>query len=389
MTLFDAPPEGPPRRERRSRGRRVWPFAVLLVAVLAGGTLVGTGVLSDWLQPPADAAPSEPPRMEAPEPEPDAPLPEPEPEVQELLERLHLSEEGRRLFLVNSPQIVDGPRIRELCAGHGHAATDEETYHTVGCYGASIGIVIFRPGDDRLRDSMVTIAVHELLHAAYEVLEPGERARLEQLLAAEVARVPADDPVHGQIDASVGGREEALVTERFAYLGTQVRLPDGFDPELEEIYARYIADRDALVDTYVRAQAVVPEVQAAVEAMWQDVLGREHAEAHDAAQLEADRTAYDEVLARYNADADEFNRTPPEERSRYTVTLTYPDGRTEQLPWDESLTVRHNELEGMRSDIEARQSALAERQAETARLRAEAEAARADLESLARAMLPQ
>lgn len=170
--------------------------------------------------------------------------PDPDVEIAQLADHMGLTAEGRLIFYDAEPAIVDGPEIARIC-------TDGEElpgglYHA-GCYLGTDRIFLLR---ERRTPVLVTTAAHELLHAAYRRMSDTERTHIDALVTVEMARVPADDPIHAQIEASVGDNPQARPDEKFAYLGSQVLLPGGFAPELDAVYARYFTDRAGLAGAH-------------------------------------------------------------------------------------------------------------------------------------------
>lgn len=385
MTFFETPPETPRRRTRRRGSSGV---AWLLTALLAGGlAAAAVGPLGSFLPRTADQshtvrvpADDEGTVAVAEDPAPPEPAWEPTPEVAALLQQMVLTDEGRALFLSTQPQLVDVEGVRRLCSDRDEATQDG--WHVAGCYFGQGRIAILRPGDPRLADRTVTTAVHELLHAAYASFGTSERADVDRMLEAATASLATDAPVHASIAASAGDDPRSVATERFAYLGSQVRSAPVWDPALERVYARWIADRSAIVDAYDREAAVLPDTQAAVQARWNEVSGREQSEAVEAAQLAADQAAHAEASAAYESDQQRFDGMPVEERAMYTATRTYPDGRVEQMTWEQSLITRRGELDAQRAELDARGADLDARRAATLELRRQAEAASADLDAL-------
>ncbi|WP_188756050.1 hypothetical protein [Microbacterium album] len=165
-----------------------------------------------------------------------------EPDVAAIADSMFLTEEGREIFTAAQPELLDADGIAEVCGPHAG-----------GCF-LSTGnarhldrIYILWPDDPRYRHAVITTAAHELLHAAYERLEPPVRERVDEILAEEVVRIPPGDELHGRIETSVGDKEGNRPTELFAYLGSEIMPEGGFPPELEAVYARYFTDRAALV----------------------------------------------------------------------------------------------------------------------------------------------
>ncbi|GAA3932601.1 hypothetical protein [Microbacterium soli] len=390
MTLFES--DGPDRSVKEPASGRRRGIVAAVVVVIGIGALVAV-VLSAVLGGPGSESPSDPPDgRAAPFVEVEAPPPPLTGETAELADRMQLSDEGRELFARTRPELVGADEIGEVCADAVHGQSED--WSVRGCFlltsaeGRPGRIYVYRPGDDRLVDAMVTVAAHELLHAVYANMRADERAVVDELMPAAAARVPADDPVHAQITASVGDEDDSRATEQFAYLGSQVALDGGFDPALEEIYAGVFTDRMALVEAHRRSLDAVDDVLAAVKSAWAHVAEQEQANAQQRAQLDADRAAYDEAVRAYDADRAEFDATPAEERERWQVTLTPKGGEPMTMSWEESLTYRHEELERYRVDIEERARSLADAEAATAALRAETEALRADALALLRAANP-
>lgn len=382
MTLVGQRPS--PRRCPRRRAAR----AAIIIAGALAGMLAFTGCVGHR-QLRLETYPSQASVVPA-TPVADAP-PLPDAEVVALADRMFLTAEGRAMFFATQPRLADAEEIETACADASDAEGDGR--FTGGCFvGAqhrdADRVFIFRPSDERLAESMVTVAAHELLHAAYARFSPMERASVDSLVAEAASGVPGDDPVHGQIEWSAGGDATKRATEQFAYLGSQVELRSGFPAELEDIYARLFTDRTALVDTHRRATSVVQDTIAAADAAFSAAAAQESQNANARAQLDADRRGYEGALAAYSVDVERFNATPVEERPRWQVTMQPAGAETITMSWEASLIYRRDELERFRNDLEARNSMLVGAEAAAADLRADAEQRRADAIDLVRAANP-
>lgn len=237
MTFFE--PEGPgewvvPRAARPRRGNRARNALTVIgsglgTVVLIIGMLILTSPPDErfaafgFLMPPGD-------------------------EVVEMADQMHLTDEGRAIFFDTKPELLSSDELAERCAETTADNPEADEYLIMGCYGGYDRIAILQPENGLFASFAVTTAAHELLHAAYARLSFQDQTRLDQLTEAAVDLIPADDPVHGQIAASVGVHEQSAGTERFAYLGTQV--PD-LSPALEKVFSRYIDDRETIVDQYL------------------------------------------------------------------------------------------------------------------------------------------
>ncbi|WP_206447526.1 hypothetical protein [Agrococcus sp. KRD186] len=383
MTLVEQRPSSTPRR----LGRRAARTAITIAGTLAGAL----GLTACVGQPPLQLETYPSPAAVVPATPTAAALPLPDAEVVELADRMFLTAEGRTTFYATQPTLADAEAIETACADAVDAGA--EGWFTGGCF---VGgqhrdadrIFVFRPGDERLAESMVTVAAHELLHAAYARLSLLDRATVDGLVAEAAASVPSDDPVLEQIERSTDGDASTRANEQFAYLGSQITLQSGFPAQLEDVYARLFTDRSALVDTHRRAASVVEETIAAAEAAIASAAAQESQTARDRAQLEADRGGYEAALAAYSADLERFNATPLEERARWEVTLQPEGAEPITMSWEASLTYRHDELERFRGDLESRASALSAAEAAAEDLRTDAEQRRADAVALMRAANP-
>lgn len=266
-----------------------------------------------------------------------APLAPPSAEVVTLADDAHLSEEGRAVFYAASPQVLDAADFAGRCSG---AAWQVRGGVAVGCYGGPEGsIVLYRPADPRLHPYVVETAAHEMLHAAYAGLTASDQALIGPLLEAELATLPADAPVRKQIDSSVGSHPESRETELFAYLGTQDPGPGGaLDPRLEAVYARFVADRQALVAVHTgwtsMLDAMAAEAQASTSALqtWMD------SAAQVRAQLDADTQQVQRAQAQYDRWTADYAAMPADEQSGYRMSITWWDGtRLPMAPADQTL----------------------------------------------------
>ncbi len=228
------------RARRRHPGLRL--IATLLSVALTVALLgrVGTGLPGAWTSPWIDLAGQY-----------DVPA-----DVPALADAAYMSDEGRAIFYDTRPQLIDAQQVADLCEKpySERRQADEPSLEIGGCYiGLGTGdgtIVLAAPADARITHGLVTVAAHEMLHAAWDRMRVLEKEELVPLLEAEVAALDAGDPIHEQISWSVGDQERARPTELFAYVGTQVWRDGGLDPRLEEVYGRFISDRAGLVAVY-------------------------------------------------------------------------------------------------------------------------------------------
>lgn len=242
MTFFEQVPD-PPRGPRPRRSGARGATTAVLILLMAAATLGGLWLMSE------DSASDEPlltrilPGLSAPEPE----LSD---DFAAIADRMVLTPHGREVLASTQPRLVDATELATLCGSDSHGTDD---ISVVGCFTgftqsrAQDRIVILEPTDEWIAQALVPTTAHELLHAVFAHMPEEEQSRVAGLVAAATARIPADDPVHDQIAASMRGDEQNRATEQFAYLGSQIALDPVHDAELEEIYAQTFDDRAAIL----------------------------------------------------------------------------------------------------------------------------------------------
>jgi len=311
------------------------------------------------------------------------PVPPPTAELVALADEAHLSDEGRQLLYGSRPELLDLAAFAGRCTD-GHAASPVLHEGAVGCYDPGSGtIAVYAPADPRLRGFVVETVAHETLHAAWTRLTDSEQAEVTPLLEAEVAALPAGDPMPQQIAGSVDDHPETRPTELFAYVGTQVWRDGGLSPRLEAVYGRFVADRAALVAVHTGFLAQLDTTRADIEAAYRAVVATEEADAVSRAQYDADAEALEFYRREYQAKAAEVAAMPADRRERLRLSWQWWDGTDLPMaPADETLATAAALL--ARDDVElpARQAAIvAATDAATAE-RARVDALRADFEAL-------
>jgi hypothetical protein len=196
-----------------------------------------------------------------------------------------MSAEGELIYRASRPAVEDDDAFNEHCSLEGGAV--------LGCYAAGT-IYVYAVTDSRLAGTVEVTAAHEMLHAAYERLSPEEREAVDALVAARVAEIPADDPVHEDLSLY---RPEQLADEWHSRVGTEYA---DLAPELEAHYGRYFDDRALVVELNESATALFRELQERIDALVAeiDVLGP---------ALDTRIAAYEAAVAAFNAEVESFN----------------------------------------------------------------------------------
>lgn len=374
MTLFEQQPRlsdrGPfAALERERRRRRAWITALVVCTVLAltAGIVIGTGADRALIaQVGALVGPKTLPA-----------------DIAAVADRAFLTDHGREILTEVGARSAAGDDLRSSCEREDTA----DDHAVAGCFGRA-GIVVFVPTDARVADAAVTTLAHELLHAAFDRLGSGEVWRVKDQLHAAIERVPADDPVHQQIEWSVGDHEELRDTELFAYLGSQVWLEGGFDPALEAVYARFFTDRAGLVAVGHSVTAAVDGFIADYDNAVAQLTEAETDAVTQRAQLDADRQGYELDRASYQTDADRYNAMDPVERGRWRQDWQSSDGTSHSGTWEEALAARLADLDARHAELEARAVTVEGLVADAAARRAAIDAQFADVLAVTKALDP-
>lgn len=258
-----------------------------LLVVVVGGLLYGMAnlqAISDWLRlrnydPPA--------------------------RIVKIAEDTTMSDDTRRVFYVNHPELGDKMTFNQ------HCRTTEESI-VLGCYVEGQGIFLLDVKDERLKGVVEVTAAHEVLHAEYERLSGGERERVDKMTSDFFAglknkRIKDTIENYRARDASV------VPNELHSILGTEVRE---LSPELEDYYKQYFKDRSKVVSfseqyeqTFVNLRLQVDQYDAQLADL------RSQIEANQAqidalnGELAADRAELDEMLA--SGQNEEYNEQVP------------------------------------------------------------------------------
>jgi len=143
-----------------------------------------------------------------------------------------LSDEGRKLFYVHDPELLDKQAFQGKCS------VSEETI-VLGCYISNTKIFVFNANEERLSGIEEVTTAHEVLHAAYDRLSENEKQRIDYLVAQAYESIDSERLAENV--SSYRERDPTIVpNELHSIIGTEIRnLPQ----ELEEYYAQYFLKR--------------------------------------------------------------------------------------------------------------------------------------------------
>lgn len=160
----------------------------------------------------------------------------PEQRIIELADHTSMTADGRKLFYVHHPALLDRDSFNDRCHIDEHSIV-------LGCYIQHQGIYVFDVADPRLAGIHEVTAAHEMLHSAYDRLSNSERSRINELLQEAFNSI--DDMRIRETIESYRKRDPTIVNnELHSILGTELQ---NLTAELETYYKKYFTDRSKVV----------------------------------------------------------------------------------------------------------------------------------------------
>ncbi len=155
---------------------------------------------------------------------------------------------GKTLLYINHPVLQSRSAFNQACP--------PGSEHTIvlGCYHPDEqGIFLFTVSDSRLQGVEQVTAAHEMLHAAYQRLDPKTRSYVDGLLQDYYAHALHDSAIQAEIAAYKKSEPHDVVNEMHSVFGTEVlNLP----PALESYYRRYFIDRKEIAQFSAQYRSV-------------------------------------------------------------------------------------------------------------------------------------
>lgn len=179
---------------------------------------------------------------------------QPTAQISEIATASGMNDTGRKLFYINDPRISDRQEFQTECSN------DKEQTFVLGCY-TGTNIYIFDVTDDRLKGVEEVTAAHEMLHAAYDRLSPGEKRKIDDLTQQAFDRV--NNPRISSLIESYRKADPSVVpNELHSILGTEVA---NLGPELEAYYTKYFTDRNKVLSASQAYEKVINDNKNKVE----------------------------------------------------------------------------------------------------------------------------
>jgi len=169
---------------------------------------------------------------------------QPTPQEQRWGDELALTDEAKDIMYAAHPELVENKSFGDVCP------TKEET-NVLGCYLTTSKIYVLDVEQASIEAVETVTLAHEILHAAWDRLPNADKQQLEQELL-NYYRSADDDQLTKLISgyrrsAPTGQADAVTATELHSILATEY---SDLSQELEQHYANYFNDREAVVKTY-------------------------------------------------------------------------------------------------------------------------------------------
>lgn len=236
---------------------------------------------------------------------------EPSASIQQLVTDTTMTDEARRVFFINQPEVLDRTEFNQRCQGAG-----EQTI-ILGCYHSpQRGIFVFKVTEAELNGIQQVTAAHEMLHAAYDRLSRGDRQEVDAMLQNYYNNDLKDERILRTIELYKKTEPNDLVNEMHSIFGTEVaNLP----PELESYYTRYFTNRSVVTgfaaqyqQAFTRRQQQIDDYDNQLKQLEAQIKANEAELNRQASALQADRVRVEssrdqEVIDAYNQQVVAYN----------------------------------------------------------------------------------
>jgi hypothetical protein len=156
-----------------------------------------------------------------------------------------MSETGRFFYFASQPTVEGTQLFNEKCQ---RAETQSAI---LGCY-TNGHIYVYNVTDPKLTGITSVTAAHEMLHAAFERLNDGEKQRVTDLLNAEYKKLNNKE-LNTRMEYYDRAEPGERINELHSIIGTEFA---DLSPELETYYKKYFDDRQKVIMLHASYKAV-------------------------------------------------------------------------------------------------------------------------------------
>lgn len=177
--------------------------------------------------------------------------------VSQLVDDLELTFLGRTYFYASTPVFDNSSAASDQCG------TTEQSTAVLGCYSGGV-IYVYDIDNSELQGVEQVTAAHEILHAAYARLSSSEKTTIQQLVRAEEEQLKSDQEFTDRMAAYKELNEVSYYDELYAVIGTEFT---DISDELEAHYARYLNNRQVIINYHDSYKKVFLDLQSKADAL--------------------------------------------------------------------------------------------------------------------------
>ncbi len=245
---------------------------------------------------------------------------QPSAQINDIVTKTTMTERSKFIFFATHPEINTADSFNRNCE------RKEQSSMILGCY-AGDRIYIYQVEDARLSDVEDVTGAHEMLHAAWQRLDQGEKNRIGALLEAAYARVRTE-----KLDQRMQYYEKAEPGERInelhSILGTE--FPD-LGNDLEAYYSQYFSSRSSIVSLHDSYESLFDELDKKSNEL-KARIEQEVAQLNkEIESYNAQMTALNNDLRAHNAAASSIDRTNKNQVDQYNQAGRQLDTRRSAL----------------------------------------------------------
>lgn len=208
-------------------------------------------------------------------------------------ERLQLTSRGTDVFYATKPIVEAKTEFNNNCH------SEERTAAILGCYYRD-RIYLYDIKNTKLDGTLEVTAAHEMLHAAYQRLNFLERAKVDQMVENQYAKLKNDENLKEVMKYYEKAEPGAEINELHSILGTTVAQ---LDPELDSYYSQYFKDRAKVVSLNAAYNKVFGDLKRQAAALKTKVEAAEPGIKEDLASYETDLKQIESDIASFNEQA--------------------------------------------------------------------------------------
>ncbi len=219
-------------------------------------------------------------------------------QVAQLADQAALTSYARQIFYAARPTVDTS---RQSFEAHCQTPLNGKVVE-LGCYSADRKIYILSLSDPKLSGEMVVVAAHEMLHAAYDRLDPGAKDQVDSDVEQALSSLN-DTNLSSQVEIYQRSEPGQLDNELHSLLGTEeTSLPSG----LETYYQQYFTSRDQVVASDRAFTRVFDEAQANLDNLHAQINTLRQQMNVDLSRKQI--TAYNALVPRINSLIDQYNQ---------------------------------------------------------------------------------